>query len=78
MIKTLVLDTFAGETSIKPMVFHFLGWNQRIESKNRIKESNQGIESKNRIKESNQRSESNNRIKESNQRIESMNLSKKL
>ena len=25
-IKTLVVDPYAGENKLKPMVFHFLGW----------------------------------------------------
>ena len=58
------------ENNIKQMLSHYFGANQRIESKNRLKESNQRIQSMNRLKESNQRIESMNRIKESNQRIE--------
>ena len=26
VLKTLVLDTFAAENTVKQMVFHFLGW----------------------------------------------------
>ena len=71
--KTNVFSQLWCENNIKQMLSHYFGANQRIESKNRLKESNQRIQSMNRLKESNQRIESMNRIKESNQRIESKN-----
>ena len=71
--KTIVFSPSWCENNIKQMLSHYFGANQRIESKNRLKESNQRIQSMNRLKESNQRIESMNRIKESNQRIESKN-----
>ena len=71
-IKTNVFSPLWCE-NIKQMLSHYFGANQRIESKNRLKESNQIIQSMNRINESKQRIESRNRIKEPNQRIESMN-----
>ena len=84
--KTNAFSPLWCENIIKHMLSHYFGANQRIEAKNRLKESNQriqsmnrineskqGIESRNRIKEPNQRIQSMNRLKESNQRIESMN-----
>ena len=71
--KTSVFSQLWCENNIKQMLSHYFGANQRIESKNRLKESNQRIQSMNRINESKQGIESRNRIKESNQRIESKN-----
>ena len=75
--KTTVFSQLWCENNIKQMLSHYFGANQRIESKNRLKESNQRIRSMNRINESKQGIESRNRIKvrikESNQRIQSMN-----
>ena len=68
--KTNVFSPLWCENNIKQMLSHYFGANQRIESKNRLKESNQRIQSMNRINESKQGIESRNRIKESNQRIE--------
>ena len=52
--KTNVFSPLWCENNIKQMLSHYFGANQRIESKNRLKESNQIIQSINRIKESNQ------------------------
>ena len=71
--KTNVFSQSWCENNIKHMLSHYFGANQRIESKNRLKESNERIQSMNRINESKQGIESRNRIKESNQRIESKN-----
>ena len=65
--KTNVFSPLWCENNIKQLRSHYFGANQRIESKNRLKESNQRIQSMNRINESKQGIESRNRIKESNQ-----------
>ena len=82
VLKTFILDTLAGENTVKPMVFDVLGsleppgppWGSLglwIESNQWIESMNRTNEPTNRINESNQRIESMNRNKESNQRIES-------